>query len=166
MSQMDTDSGLRCAEFLREHAYPGAHKAKRIAEDWQISPSLAKQWLGGRLPVGPLLVQMTRKWGSNFWRYITEEPGQARPIDEVLIEQLASIRETLTRLEQSIGGTSHVEATRRGIGAIDDAEGDGAAAARVVRTVPAVARPISRPAGHLARQGGGNLVKPRARVGA
>src|SRR3990167_8603517 len=62
------DMGPRVAHWLREQAYPGSAKAKRVARDFGVSEGTARLWLGGKRPESRWLEQMAKRWG---WRFVT-----------------------------------------------------------------------------------------------
>jgi hypothetical protein len=66
----------RHAHFLREQAYPGPHKRKRIASDWGVSEALARQWLEGKVPASKHLVRMIARWGAAYLAFVFEPCGQ------------------------------------------------------------------------------------------
>lgn len=75
-SYQDAVISQRHVNFLRESAYPGPHKRKRISSEWGVSEALARQWLEGKIPSSKYLVRMIAKWGRSYVGFVWEPCGQ------------------------------------------------------------------------------------------
>lgn len=62
--------GARRAAWLRDTAYVGAHKAKRVQGDWDCSLATAERWLAGEMPGNAQLEREMRRWGRPYVEFL------------------------------------------------------------------------------------------------
>jgi len=99
---IDLDLGDRVRAWLRDTAYPGDCKAKRIARDFDVSEGTAKLWLAGKLPESRWLKKMAQRWGWDFWNFVGQPlcGGLGRATDPAnLRSELGALQARLARLE-------------------------------------------------------------------
>lgn len=118
-----TERSLKSAQWLRDTAYPGPHKAKRIASDWKCSVSLAKQWLS--YGPGPRWIDaMAARWGLPFFQFVyVATSGQGAPFVRIqeLEEKQSALAAEIGELRREYGLGSDLEVSR---GAVAKARGE------------------------------------------
>lgn len=102
----DAEISKRHVYFLREQAYPGPHKRKRIASDWGVSEALARQWLEGKLPRSIYLTKMIARWGRAYVGFVWQGCDWARGlmVDDGLdraAAQLATLQKQIEELRRA-----------------------------------------------------------------
>lgn len=102
----ETEIASRHVHFLRECAYPGPHKRKRLASEWGVSEALARQWLEGKIPTSKYLTRMIARWGRAYVGFVWQGCDWARGlmIDDGLDKaaaQLAALQRQIEELRKA-----------------------------------------------------------------
>jgi transposase-like protein len=88
--------GRRWSNALRQR-YPGQHAAKRIARDFDVTPSTAESWLGGQSPYARHFVKAAALFGPAIL-FDVLAPGLAAPSEDDTRRALAEVKGELDRL--------------------------------------------------------------------
>lgn len=104
----DTEIATRHVYWLREQAYTGPHKRKRIAQDWGVSEALARTWLEGKIPASRHLVRMIAKWGTAYIAFVWQGCGHwARELSAAdRLNKVAAEAESIKREIEELKRTS------------------------------------------------------------
>lgn len=95
------DLGSRWKSLLREQAYPGPHKAKRIQGDWGVSLGLAKVWLAGGKPTSDQIVRARVMWGDTVIEALFGQKPQS------LAERLAAVEQEVAAIKSGQQEKAH-----------------------------------------------------------
>lgn len=113
--------------FLRA-AYPGPHAAKRLAQDFGVSPETSTTWLAGQRPGPQTFDRMVERWGNAFLMAVYGAAASDRDLATDLFDRAAAqlaaldakIRETLHACHSALHASGRVpvitgDAARRGV---------------------------------------------------
>lgn len=73
--------GPRVGQWLRDTAYPGPNKLKRLMRDLGAAEGTGKDWLAGKRPSQEWLDCMAAKWGWRFLAFIYAPVCGNAPLD-------------------------------------------------------------------------------------
>lgn len=95
IGQMDNDR----VRWVLDQAYPGPHKAKRIARDFGVSPSMAKVLRAGRGWTLERMRQARRVIGEHFIRAIFDmrQPAEFEARLGEIVAEMAELRARLDK---------------------------------------------------------------------
>jgi hypothetical protein len=93
--------GARRAAWLRDTAYVGNDKSKRMQADWDVSHATAERWLAGEMPGNAQLERELRRWGRPYVEFLFAPAlGIVPAMGAPLLRVIANDRGADRRLDQ------------------------------------------------------------------